>query len=294
MPEGALAAESLYEAARSAQRLGNARDLERLARKLVALAESSGDVRALAFGHYYLGSSFFWRNDGRSARTHFDKALDAFEDAGDREGIARVKIAVAAVAVDIDLEVARARRLYLEALPAVRELKQDKFLAVALGNLAEVCRLEGDYVPAQRYAAESAELFERDGSYAKAGGQLATMAHLAMLQRAYPEALERMRSAWQQLAREENPRSLAWYFDIAFMLAAGLNRWETAAQLLGFVGHYRDANGAQRLQGILPWFSRPVEKLAEKLGDARALELIRTGEGLTLAQAQALVEELTA
>lgn len=292
MPHRNVAPQSLHDAARAAQRTGNSRSLERIARKLIALAETTGDQQHLGLGHYYLGSAHFWRGDGRNASAAYATALEIFTRAGDKAGIARVQIAVAAVAVDIDLDVEKAHALYERALSFVRELDDEIFLAVALGNFAEVCRLEGAYAPAIRHAGEAAEVYERLERFAQAGTQLATIAHVHALRRDYVRAVETMQRAWEMLRREENPRFLAWYFDIWFLIAAGLDRWETAARLLGFLNHYRDASNARRLQGILPWFSSPVERLSKELSVERAHELILEGESLSPDAAQRLVESI--
>jgi len=292
MSDAPVTPQSLHAAARAAQRTGNARALESIARELIAHAQNAGDDEHLALGHYYLGSAHFWRNDGRAAQASYETALALYTQAKDKAGIARVRIGMAAVAVDIDLHVDKGHALYEQALPIVRELDDKTFLAVTLGNLAEVCRLEGAYDPAMRYAAESAALYAQLGRLAQAGGQLATIAHIHALRRDYSDAIARMREAWEYFAGESSPRYLAWYFDIWFLIAAGMRRWETAARLLGFLNRYRDENNARRLQGILPWFSSPVERLSEQLGAQRAQELILEGQQLTVESAQDLVEKV--
>ena len=286
------AVRSLEDAAQAAQREGNANDLERIARKLVALCEATCDRARLALGHRYLASAYFWRNDGRNAEAAYARALEIYTELGDEAGLAHVRIGLAALAVDVELDVKKGYRLYHESLPSIRALGDQRALAVALGNLAEVCCLEGEYASAIRYAGEAGALLVKLERWAQAGGQYATIAHAAALQRDFPAALENMNRAWSYLQREPNARSRASYFEIWFVIASAMRRYEIAAQLYGFLERYRDEHHARRLSGILPWLSEPVEQLGKRLGSDRAHELALAGQALTLERAQALAGTL--
>jgi tetratricopeptide (TPR) repeat protein len=282
----------LHAAIHAAQVANDAPGLERVARQLIALGESSGDFREGAAGYYYLGRSFFWRNDARGAENAYRSALELFTSAHDEAGIARTTIGLAAVALDIELDLAKARTLYDRILPMVRQLGDGRLLAETLGNLAGVCRLEGDYVPAVRYMAESTRRFADLQLPARAAARAASLGHMHGLLREYEEAFDAMRQAYDYLHQETNPRTVAWYFDSWFTIAGMLGRWETAARLLGFVNRYRDEHNVMRLQGIIPDFAASIERISELLGE-RFHDLILEGEALTPEGAQAEAETLT-
>ena len=282
----------MFDEAIAAQNAGDYLTLMRLARDIVAKAEAGGDETARAWGYYFAGAASFQRNDGPTARRDYKMARDIFERLDNAEGRARAMLGLAAVALDIDLDSAEARRVYDLCVPIVRGLGDQRRLGIVLGNLGEICRIEGNATEALRWAAESVALFRESGDPAYAGWQLTSMGHYHLLKRDPQAALESMREAYDELRKDPIPRWVAWYFDIAFIIAASLDRWAEAAQLLGFVNRYRDESSAPRMPGILPWFSRPIERLASEL-DGRYEELLDRGEHLTPESAHELFAAVT-
>jgi tetratricopeptide (TPR) repeat protein len=281
---------SLYNAAVAAQEAADYLTLARIAGEIVARCSASGDKLGLAWGYYFSAAAHFQRNDGTAAERAYRKAEELFTEIGNRQGIARSMLGRAAVALDINLDAAEARGLYDAAVPIVRELGDKRRLAIALGNLGEVYRLEGEGARALRSAGEAVALFREVNDPAAAGWQLASMGHYHLLRRDYAAALESMRASYPEIVRDPIPWCFAWYFDMWFIIVAALGRWELAARLLGFANHYRDIHSAPRMQGIFPWFSAPVEALHKSLEDDRFNELLAQGESLSVEQAQALVE----
>jgi tetratricopeptide (TPR) repeat protein len=278
------ASAGLFNAAVAAQEAADYLTLARIARKLIALSETNGDRKGLAWGHYFAGAAHFQRNDGRPAERSYRKALELFKADGDRDGIARSTLGLAAVAVDCDLDGPLARELYEEAIPIVRSLGDRRRLAIALGNFAEVMRLEGDARGALKNAEEALSIFREIDDAASTGWQLTNIAHFQLLRRDYGSAIESMHEAYAQLSRNTSVRKLALYFDVWFIILASLQQWDLAAKVLGFTNFYRDRNNAPRMQGIMPWFSRPVERLSENLAADRLTELMVEGETVTIAQ----------
>jgi len=279
----------LHDRAAAAQHAGDYPTLAQLARDLIALAQAAADRRELAWGHYFAGASWFQRSDGSAASREYRKALELFTEQGDREGRARSMLGMAAVALDIDLDVGEARRVYDLCVPIVRELGDKRRLGIVLGNFGEIHRMEGNADAALRCAREAVALFREAGDDAFAGWQLTSMGHYHLLRRDPESAIASMRQSYAELQKSPNPRWIAWYFDIWFIIAAALDRWDVAAQLMAFSNRYRDEHSVPRMPGILPWFSRPVESLSQRLGGDLET-LIERGEGLDVAGAQALVE----
>jgi tetratricopeptide (TPR) repeat protein len=267
--------------------------LERLSREIIEKSEASGDRARLAWGYYYLGSACFQRNDGAGAERALRRSLELFEALHDDHGRARAMCSIGAVVLDIHHDFDQARRWYDGAIPLMRRFADRNRLAIALGNVGEICRSEGDTRAALTYAKEALEIFCELGEHTNAGWQLADLGHYHAIRRDVSAAVECLNEAYRELSVERNPRWLAWYFDIWFIVAAQLQRWDAAARLLGFIEHYRDVHKTPRMQGLLPWLSQPIEELARRMRADRSLDELRVaGESLTLEEAQALTEQI--
>lgn len=285
---------ALMREAIAAQEVVDYQRLAVLARAIVAHCETSNDVNGQAWGHYFAAAASFQRNDGTTAARTYRRARELFESCGNREGVARSMLGAAAVALDIELDVATARHLFDGALPIVRKLGDRRRLAIALGNLAEVYRLEGHVTRAIESAQESLAIFRQIEDPASVGWQLTNLAHFYLLRRDYDAARASLDEAYPQLVQDPIPREIALFFDVAFIFAGAREEWETAARLLGWTNHYRDVQHAPRLQGMLPWFSRPVERLSEHIESDRLHELFVESESLTQEQARALSAAIAA
>jgi tetratricopeptide (TPR) repeat protein len=285
-------AEALVEAAKSARAASQFLALERLSRELIALGEAGAGNDAEAIGYHHLGIALSNLNRGDEATTAARRAIELYENAGDRFAAARATMNLGSIALDNFGNAGEARRLYEDSTPVLRELGDPINLAIALGNLAEVCRLEGDYRGALAFAQESLSIFESLGDVDNRVWQLTNMAHFLAQVRQYDEAFDHLERARALLQVDPNPRWLAWYFDTWFLLAAGLQQFEVAAQLQAFVDKYRDERNQPRLQAMLPWLSTPKERVVRALTLERHNELVAAGEALTLAEAQRLAESI--
>jgi hypothetical protein len=182
--------------------------------------------------------------------------------------------------------------LYEASAPVIREFGDPLHLAIALGNLGEICRLEGDYRSALANAEESLAIFRSLDDADDTVWQLTAIAHYRFALRQHAPAIAAMAAAYDLLRVDPNPRWLAWYFDVWFLIAAGLERWEAAAELLAFTDKYRDEQNQPRVQAMLPWLSTPKERLAREFSQERYDELVAAGEALTIETAQHLAESI--
>jgi tetratricopeptide (TPR) repeat protein len=281
--------EALRAAAATAQSRSEYRKLERIALQLLALGDSGGKKPALAWGHHFLGVARLRLNDGIAAKRELLAAVELFDQLGDAVAASRSTMNLAVIELALNVDVLAARRYFDAAMPAVRRSGDALRIARALGNLGEIYRLEGEYRAALRAAGESLEMFRRLGDHARAAWQLTNAAHLHSLLRSYPEAMESLKLAYDELVQEPVQKWIAWYFDVCFIIAAKLNRWDIAAQLQGFADRLRDEHAIPRSQVMMPWLSEPKERLATVFSGERHEELLQQGEGLTLEQAEALV-----
>lgn len=279
----------LCEAATAAMATADYLLLRERAGEIAALGEADGDRTIVAWGDYFFGIALIYNNEGAAANRRLRRALGAFRDLGERVMAARTMINLAMIEADINLNASEARRLYEEAAPAIREEGDVSRLAILNGNLGEICRLEGDYSAALRYAGESVALFREAGDWGRVVWQLVDIAHYRTLRRELDAAIASMREAYDALRRDWNPRWIAWYFDVWIIIAAKLERWEIVAQLLSFVDRLRSEQSVPRLQLLLPWLSAPIERLGTTVERERLNELFTMGEALTIAQAEEIV-----
>jgi tetratricopeptide (TPR) repeat protein len=262
--------------------------LESTGRELISRGENEGDAAGRALGYRYLGVARIAASDETGAKAALYTALQMFSELGDTVNAANVMLSLATVAVELRLDVTEAHGLSEEALGMLRAAGASDRVAVALGNLGEVYRQEGDYRRALAAATEALEIFQEVGDHARAGWQLTNIAHLHVLRRDDEKARDFLQRAYDELCIAKNPRWFTIYFDVWFMFATRLERWETAAQIQGFLEKYRDENRVPRLLGLFPWYAPSVERLHEHLPNARYDELNERGAELSLEEAYAL------
>jgi tetratricopeptide (TPR) repeat protein len=282
----------MKEAARAARSNSDFLGLERLGRELIARGESEGDIESAAFGYYHLGIALSNLNRGDDAARATQSAIDLYTQAGDRFSAAKAMMNLGSIELDNRGNAAEARRLYESSAPVVREFGDAVNVAIALGNLGEICRLEGDYRGALRNAEEALALFASIDDVDNIIWQLTNIAHFQLQLRMYDESIATMGTAFDLLREDPNPRWLAWYFDTYFLIAAGLERFEIATELLAFTDKYRDEQNQPRLQAMLPWLSTPKERLAREVPHERHDALVASGERLTVETAQALAQTI--
>ena len=285
-------ANALLDAARNARLASNFLLLQRIARELIAFGADGDGSEANAFGYYHLGIALSNLNHGSEAAVATREAIRLYEAAGDRFSAAKAMMNLGSIELDNVGNAVEARRLYEASAPIVRELGDPLHLAIALGNLGEICRLEGDYRGALTNAKESLAIFRTLADTDNTIWQITAIAHYRFALRQYAPAIAAMATAFDLLRKDPNPRWLAWYFDTWFLIAAGLDHWETAATLLAFTDKYRDEQNQPRLQAMLPWLSTPKERLARELPHELYDELVAAGEALTIETAQHLAESI--
>lgn len=283
MPEQRIAA--LMEAGPLALSSADYSGLERIGRELVDIAH--GDDAARARGLTFIGNAKLQMGDGDAAEAHYFKALDLYRKNGDEAFEAQILMNLGIVAVEINLDVAEGRRLFDIALPIMRRNGDRVKLALALGNVAEIARLEGNFSGSLACAAESLELYEAIGDKERAAWQRINIAHVRSLVREYPAAIMLLRDAFAALEERKNPNWLATYFDVWFLLAVELRSYERAARIAGFNDRFRMQHNVPRLSGRLPWFVPSMDRLRKHFDESRLTGLRTEGAHFSLSEANA-------
>src|SRR5579862_9764594 len=169
-------AKVLDERAKLARGDADDRLLERLAREMIALGEAGSDRETIALGCYHLGVALNNTNRGEESERVGRRGLALFEELGDRYNASKVMMNLAALKIDYDLDTSAARAYFEAALPGIRDSGEVERLGIALGNLGEVVRLEGDYRGAIAKAREALECFLKVERFSSAGLQLSNIA----------------------------------------------------------------------------------------------------------------------
>lgn len=284
--------QDLANAGQAAWDRGDFEALETSARDLLARAEAEGDHAKLALGHRFLGAARLSFHDEATARSELYQAMQLFSEIGDHVGAANVMLSLGTLAMELNMDPHEAHGLYTEALALLRAHGNQQRIAVALGNLAEVYRQEGDYRRAMQHATESLTIFRELHDSSRAAWQLTLIAHLHALRRNDASAVEYLNQAYDALKSNQNPKWISTFFDVWFMLATRLERWEIAAMLEGFIEHYRDVNHIPRLLGLFPWFAPCVERLYESVPPVRIEELRTRGTKLSVEEAIELTADI--
>ena len=262
-------------------------------RHALAAIQATRDDAEKAMAFHHLGLALYHRNAADDARAAYNRAIELYAKCGDRQSVAFVQVSLGSLELDVRGDYAAARRYYDAALPLLRE-RGGAPLGIALGNVGEAQRLEGEYESALRSARESLGIFREVNDTNREGWQLVVLANCHTLLRRYEDAFSSLREAYEALSQQSNPRWYAHYFDAWLMLAVSLRRWETAAILAGFIDRYRHENAVPRLAGLAPWYRLSVGQIERHL-EADALFLLRMqGAKLSVEQAQGATRGITA
>ncbi|MDP9018895.1 MAG: tetratricopeptide repeat protein [Candidatus Eremiobacteraeota bacterium] len=286
--------EALLEATRNAYQRGDATSLEHYAGRLLEMAQAVPDEMRIAQANNYLGTAAVYQGNGERADAYFDRAIAGYRALGNNHGIVSVLIGKGVVYGDFFLDYDESRRLFDEALAIGEAAGEDRLVAFAHANIGELRRTIGDFSAALHAAQESLRLFEQLDDEASVASQFTNIAHYRALRAEFPLAIAALHDAHEKLRRHRRAPEIANYFEIWFFVAIELSRYEDAARLLGFLETYRDENTIPRLPSMMAWFVPRMERLEQRLGYEAMAKFRRAGERLSLEQANAITDSITA
>lgn len=283
----------LIERATAAQATGQFEWLERTARELIDVCTAAGDTANLSMAYRCLGTARHYASDARGAETAYKRSLEVAQSGGHEYEAALAMVALGNMALEQYSDLEKGLRLHLQAEPVVRASGDLRQIGILTGNLSEIARVEGDYDRALAYAQESLRAFRAGGDYHRVGWQLTNIALVHALHHDYPQTQRALQTAWETLSETPNTYWTAMFFDVCFLVAVDLQRWETAARIDGFTTQYRTDKRVPRLPGLMTaWYPPAVERFARSLPAKRIGELRSDGANLSAPEAYALAQTL--
>lgn len=279
--------DTLYARARAIHDQGDFKELARIAKELLELSAAQGDHTGMARAENFLGNCALYAVDGDAAERHYRSALEHFQSVGDRLGEGIIALNLGCIAADINMDTVLARTLWEKSLAIFRELGDSLRTGIALADLGELNRLEGDYTKAYALGTEALGLFEELADQVRCAWQRINIAHYHILKRDYAEAIDELRLAFTTLRAQQNPEQVANYFETWFILAVDMQRYTSAARIVGFLDRYRTENRVARLPSMMPWFTPRFEKLQKQLYQGDLETWREEGEAMTLEEAEA-------
>ncbi|HET7814966.1 MAG TPA: hypothetical protein VFL13_11390 [Candidatus Baltobacteraceae bacterium] len=285
-------ADELIAGVRAANDAGDYVELERRAQELLEASELVRDHAGIAAAHRYLGNARVVRRDVDGAEREYRIAQDLYEQLGDSVGVATCQLSLGNLELELRMNVIEARRYIEESLPTIRAFGRASHLAIALGLLGEIARLEGDYDLSMMLSGEALDIFEDIGDRTRAGAELLDIAHCRLLKRDYDSAKAVLELAYGHLEPESNPQRIATYFDLWFMFAVSVRCYDDGAQLYGFVEAFRARRNVPRLQNLMPWFSHAVEIIGMQLSPDEVASARARGSVLSTGQARELAAKV--
>jgi hypothetical protein len=280
-------AQALHELAQDARRRQADAEAEGIGREMITLGESAGQPDAVAWGCFHLSIALWQLGRGSEAADAGRRAVELLSKTGDSLAVARAKMNLAAIELDFNINTAEARRLFDEALPVIRATGEPQRIAIALGNLSEIVRLEGDYRRAIEIGAEARAMFEELGDLASVAIMYTNAAHCLSMLRDGAGAIDSLRKAHAALVRQPTHRWIAYFFETAAIIAGRAGDLERAAMMLAFAVLYRYEHEAGRTAQLLPYLSQLKERMETDFSYERYEELRLAGEALTLEEAYA-------
>lgn len=279
-------ADDLAERARIAQATGDFGSLDGIARRAISFARVREDWEMLSIAYRWLGTARHYLGDPPGAESAYTSALDVAREHGEQWQAALAMISLGNVALEQHNDLVEGRRLHELAEPIIRASNDLTQRGILTGNLSEIARVDGDYDGALAYARESLQLFRDANDPHRAGWQLTNIALIHALRREREATAAALREAWASLEATPNAYWVAMFFDICFMIATTLQRWELAGELHGFAEKTREELRVPRLLGLMnAWYPPAVEKYARSLPPERLEALRERGASLDGASA---------
>lgn len=254
---------------------------------LAALARSDAASRDLNRGRTLFDAGHLSYESGRyaEARDLLLESLDVFRAIGDRPREVLVLQLLGLVWAGLG-DLAAARRSGEEAVSIARIQPNRHALAVALANLAQSKRAEGDLEGAVALCREALPIFEQHGDHLTVASVLFNQAMIAVAQGEPAEALACTQQAYSRLSGVDAASPKQSLLFVTAAVAAAHRAWDDAAIMLAAADAHARARSLRRDPAdhlfLADLASRIAENVqAETLAQAKALAAQQSEDALT-------------
>ena len=268
---------------------GDYYSLRRTAEWVIVEAERVGDDVSLGRALMFLGVAEARTGDADQARMLLSRAASIFEKQGQLVELARAKMNLGTLAFDVRGDAEEARRLYFEVLPLVREVNDELRYGIALANIAEICRHEGQLDEALTFARDALEKFSSCDATWRHALTLVTLAHVFALRGELQAAVTQMEAAREIIFASSNPTSIALYTEVYGFIALAHGDIDVAAIVLRFASTYRAHYDLVEDRGLALWRSAAEKAMAAARSQSERDSLKAKAEELDLDGIRALL-----
>jgi predicted ATPase/DNA-binding CsgD family transcriptional regulator len=258
--------------------LGRYRDAEVELGDVVASARAAGEGETATSALLWLGEAALLRGRNDESQSWFLEALDAASAIEHPGNKARATLGLGRLALERGDD-ATATETFDRALAAARS---SSTADVVVSGLCGLARLADDPIVAHTLATEALGTARRAGDPA---GEALACEHLAFLANAQGDATtsaNRHHRALVLRAKIGDPAAIADSFDALAILAAGRQRGDVAARLIGAAEGLRGRTGSARARSRQPELAAAAERVRREFGDHAFVAERRYGARLSL------------
>ncbi len=228
--------------------------------------------------------------DYSAARTLYGKSLELLEQVGNRPAIA-LSLQNLGNIERLEQHFEEARTLYRKGLAEFRTMGDELGMARSLTLLADLAREEGRLDEARTLGEDGLEKFMKLGEHRDVAACLGDLGHVERACRNLGEAHSLYQESLLIFRELGDAVGAARMLEALAMLALERNHPEAAIQLAAAAAGMRKSIGALLLNNEKNEIDLHLEPARVALGRARAAELWRQGEALSLDQAVMLTDD---
>jgi predicted ATPase len=282
-------ARALYAAGVLAEAQGDFKEARRYLGQHLELHRRRGDAWGIASAMNNLGLICLRVHQYSAARALYGKSLELLEQVGNRPAIA-LSLQNLGNIERLEKHFEEARTLYRKSLAEFRTTDDDFGVAKSLTLLADLAREEGKLEEARTLGEEGLEKFMKLGEHREVAASLGDLGRVERASRNLGEAHSLYQESLAIFRELGDAVGAARMLEALASLAVEQNQPEAAIQLAAAAAGMRNSVGALLLDDERTELDLFLEPARHSLGLARAAELWRQGEALSLDQAVMLTE----
>jgi len=252
----------------------------------------AGDRLGLARAYNALTVAALNTGNLDDAATYAETALRLYENIGHERGIGTALINHGNILFEGFNDTARAKETFREAYALLDRIGAHTLAGIALGNLAEVEYVTGEYEASEEHAALSIDRFERTANISSIAWQYETLTRNSLARLRLPEAGERLRTTHELLRRAPQPLFVARLWELAGRAQIAQGDYAAAASAFAIARRLRSENFLVSMGFIAREVAQDEELVAQQVEAAQREAAARRAAELGSEQRDALLGEL--